>query len=46
MEKIKIDEIGFNGEGVGRLNGKVCFVRFTLPGEEAEIEITKNKSKH
>ena len=45
MEKIKIDEIGFNGEGVGRLNGKVCFVRFTLPGEEAEIEITKNKSK-
>ncbi len=43
MERLKIEEIGYGGEGAGKLNGKVCFAKFALPGEIVQIEITKNK---
>ena len=47
--KIKIDKLGINGEGVGRITSgvdkdKVCFVDFLLPQEVAEIDIIKNTS--
>ena len=40
--KVKINRLGFNGEGVakgndGELVNKVCFVPFALPNEEVEV---------
>jgi 23S rRNA (uracil1939-C5)-methyltransferase len=44
MTKIKIDKLVFGGQGMGRLeDGRVCFVWNVLPGEEVEVEFTKNK---
>ena len=42
MEKILITGVGSGMQGVGRLEeGCAAFVPGALPGEEAEIEITK-----
>lgn len=38
MMKLSIKDIGFDGEGVGRVDDKVCFVRFALVGEKVEVE--------
>ena len=43
--KTKIFDYGYDGEGVGELNGKVCFIPYTIKDEEVEFELTKdNKS--
>ncbi|AVX21646.1 23S rRNA (uracil1939-C5)-methyltransferase [Carboxydocella sporoproducens DSM 16521] len=41
--KLIITDINHQGEGVGRLAGKVYFVPGALPGEEVEIEVTEEK---
>jgi len=41
--KIKIEDITDKAEGIGRIDGKVCFVPNTLPGDEVEIVITQDK---
>ncbi|MBI4426913.1 MAG: 23S rRNA (uracil(1939)-C(5))-methyltransferase RlmD [Candidatus Magasanikbacteria bacterium] len=46
MKTIKIEKLVFGGQGLGFLDGKACFVWNALPGEEAEIEIIKNKKTH
>lgn len=44
---IKIDSIGTNGVGVGKLeDGKTCFVPFTLASEVCQIEILENHSDY
>lgn len=40
---IDIVKIGYGGKGIGRIDGKVCFVENALPGETVEIEILKDK---
>ncbi|MDB6027709.1 MAG: methyltransferase, TrmA family [Verrucomicrobiales bacterium] len=40
---VKIHDIAFGGEGVGRVNEFVVFVPFVLVGEEVEVEITEVK---
>ena len=47
MEKVrvKITDIGYDGEGIGRINGKVCFVPFALPGETIDGNVCLEKSK-
>lgn len=42
---MKITDYGFNGEGVGRLNGKVCFVPYTIISEDVDVEIIKENAK-
>lgn len=42
--KTKIIDYGYNCEGVGKTNGKVCFVPFALKDEEVEFEKTKETS--
>lgn len=41
--EIEITDIGFGGEGVGRLEGQVIFVHFTLPGEIVRARIVEVK---
>ncbi|MFZ2189524.1 MAG: TRAM domain-containing protein, partial [Candidatus Magasanikiibacteriota bacterium] len=44
MINIKIEKLVFGGQGMGHLDdGRVCFVWNALPGEEVEIELTRNK---
>lgn len=42
----EIESLGYQGEGICRLEGKVTFVPFALPGEEALISITKDLKTH
>lgn len=47
-EKISasIDSIAYGGRGVARINGKVCFIPFTAPGDTIEAEIIKDNGKY
>lgn len=40
---LTIDDIAFGGDGVGRWEGLVLFVPFTIPGEEVEAEVYEVK---
>ena len=42
---MKIIDLGINGEGVAKENGKVFFVKNALPGEDVEIEVLKENKK-
>lgn len=44
MTLCSIDNIAFGGEGVGRVDGLVLFVPFTLPGELTEVQIHRKKN--
>lgn len=41
--KIEITDLVFGGDGIGKLNGKVCFVPLSAPGDVVEISITEDK---
>lgn len=43
MKNLIINNLGMNGEGVGKLDGKVCFVKYALPKENIDIEIIEEK---
>ncbi|MEA3188898.1 MAG: rRNA (uracil1939-C5)-methyltransferase [Chthoniobacter sp.] len=40
---LHIDDVAFGGKGVGRTEGKVVFVPFTVPGETVTAQIVKQK---
>ncbi|HJV64276.1 MAG TPA: class I SAM-dependent RNA methyltransferase [Geomonas sp.] len=40
---VSIDKLCYGGAGLGRLDGKACFVPFTAPGDRARIRIVKDK---
>lgn len=40
---VTIDKLCYGGAGLGRLDGKACFVPFTAPGDVARIRIVKDK---
>ena len=42
---LKIEDVGFGGNGVGRSGGKVVFVPFTIDGEEVTARVTRQKKK-
>ena len=44
--QITIHDIAFGGKGVGRTDGMVVFVPFTIPGEEVTVAITRKKKKY
>ncbi|MGA2174073.1 MAG: class I SAM-dependent RNA methyltransferase [Verrucomicrobiota bacterium] len=43
--RLKIDDIAFGGEGVGRVEEFVVFVPFVAPGETVEAELTEVKKR-
>ncbi len=45
MKSVKIEDVSYEGAGVGKLDGKVVFVPKTLLNESVQIEITKENAK-
>lgn len=41
-----IDSLAFGGNGVCRIDGKVCFVPFSCPGDEVRLHITSRKKSY
>ncbi len=41
-----VEKLTFGGSGLGRLEGKVCFVPFSAPGDRAEIRVTSEKRSY
>ena len=44
-EKVEIKKLGINGEGIGYIEKKICFVDHALPGEIVEVEIVSDNRK-
>ena len=44
--EVKIDSLAYGGNGVGRLDGYVLFVRRGLPGDVVRARVTKVRSSH
>lgn len=42
---VRIKDLAFGGDGVGRIAGRAVFVPFTIPGERVEIEISVVKDR-
>ena len=40
---LDIYDVGFGGAGVGRLEGKIVFVPFTIDGERIEAQVVERK---
>lgn len=40
---VNIQSLAFEGKGVARIEGKVVFVRFAVPGDVLEIELLRDK---
>jgi 23S rRNA (uracil1939-C5)-methyltransferase len=43
---IEIYSLAFGGQGVGKVDGKVCFVTGALPGEKVVFDVIKDTSKY
>ena len=43
---LAIDKLTFGGAGLGRVDGLVCFVPFTAPGDEVRIRIIRQKRSY
>ncbi len=43
---VTIEDIGMNGEGIGRVNGYTLFVKDAVVGDEAEVSLTKVKKNY
>jgi 23S rRNA (uracil1939-C5)-methyltransferase len=44
--KVAIEKAVYGGRGMGRVGGKVVFIPFTLPGEQVEAEVTREKKDY
>ncbi len=43
MSQIKIERLALGGSGVGKIDGKVCFVSYALPSDLLDVEIVEDK---
>ncbi len=41
VAEVTIERLAFGGNGVGRLDGKVCFVPFSAPGDRLAVRVVK-----
>ena len=44
--EVTIDDLAFGGEGVGRLEGYVMFVRGGLPGDRVRVHVTETRARY
>ena len=45
-ELVEIDTMTFGGAGLGRVDGKVCFVPFTAVGDLVRVKIVAEKKSY
>lgn len=43
---VQIEKLAFGGNGVGRSDGKVCFVPFSCPGDELRVRTVSEKRSY
>jgi len=43
---VAIEKLAFGGSGVGRLDGKVCFVPYSCPGDLVEVRVKNEKRSY
>jgi len=43
---VHIEKMAFGGSGLGHVNGKVCFVPFSAPGDTVRITVTSEKHSY
>lgn len=41
-----IDKLAFGGNGVCRIDGKICFVPYSCPGDEVSLRVTTQKKSY
>lgn len=41
VHELQIERLALGGSGVGRINGKVCFVPFSAPGDRLKVRVTR-----
>lgn len=46
LVEVRIDDLAYGGQGVGRIDGFVVFVRHSVPGDLLRVRITKRKKGH
>lgn len=46
VHTLSIDSLAFGGNGVGRIDGKVCFVPYSCPGDQVLVEIASEKRSY
>lgn len=46
MPELRIERLTYGGSGIGRIDGKACFVPFTAPEDVACVEIVKEKRSY
>jgi 23S rRNA (uracil1939-C5)-methyltransferase len=44
--QLAIDDLAFGGEGVGRVNGYVMFVRGGIPGDRLRVRVTETRGRY
>src|SRR3989442_4988886 len=44
--ELTIDDLAFGGEGVGRVNGYVMFVRGAIPGDRLRVRVTETRARY
>ncbi len=43
---VEVYSLAFGGDGVGKINDKVCFIQGAVPGDKVEVEITKDQKTY
>lgn len=46
IEKVRVTDIGAEGNAVARINNQVVFVPMVIPGDVADIQVTKKRKKY
>ncbi|PYM14619.1 MAG: 23S rRNA (uracil(1939)-C(5))-methyltransferase RlmD [Candidatus Rokuibacteriota bacterium] len=44
--ELQIDDLAFGGDGVGRLDGYVMFVRGAVPGDLVRVRVTESRARY
>jgi tRNA/tmRNA/rRNA uracil-C5-methylase (TrmA/RlmC/RlmD family) len=44
--ELTVDDLAFGGEGVGRVDGYVMFVRGGLPGDRVRVAVTEVRGRY
>lgn len=42
-QEVTITRLAHGGDGIGEIDGKICFVPYGLPGDTLEVKLTKDK---